>query len=311
MATDQYLRKCSLIVATGEQGLELSELRIQFKIEQSDLDSPNKAIIRVFNLSPTTAQRVQKEFQRVVLQGGYQTGKFGVLFDGTVKQVRRGRIDQTNTYLDILAADGDVAYNQGIVNKVMAAGSTAKQRLDTISQAMDLPVGYSADLPSGALSRGKVMFGMGRDYLRDLTNTTGTTWSIQNGKVVVLPLGGYLPGEAVKISSGTGMIGLPEQTEQGIEVKVLLNPALRIGGLVQIDNASIQRAFLPVNLFTPGEITQEKFPNLYPKVTDDGFYRIYVAEHEGDTRGVPWYTNLVCLAIDKSAPASSAVLSKE
>ena len=30
----------------------------------------------------------------------------------------------------------------------------------------------------------------------------------------------------------------------------------------------------------------------------DGFYRVFVAEHEGDTRGQAWYTNLILLAVN-------------
>jgi hypothetical protein len=43
-------------------------------------------------------------------------------------------------------------------------------------------------------------------------------------------------------------------------------------------------------------------------VTNDGFYRVLVAEHVGETRGNDWYTELTFLDVDISSLASSSVL---
>lgn len=303
----QWLRKVGLIVSSGSSGLDLSSFRIRFRVQQWDVTSaPNHTIIRVYNLSDDTAKSVQKEFQRVTLQAGYEGGSFGVIFDGTLKMARRGRESPTDTYLDILAADADVGRNFSVVNKTLAAGATPKDQMNAVIAAMGLPTGYVPDLPAGALSRGKVLFGMARSRMTDIASSSGTTWSVQNGQVVVIPLTGYRPDQAVVLNSNTGMIDKPEQTEDGIHVKTLINPRVKIGTLVQINNASIQRAFLGGdNLFFQGRL--ETLPGLLPKVTDDGFYRVYVAEHYGDTRGTDWYSDLTCLAIDASAAPAQSV----
>jgi len=36
-------------------------------------------------------------------------------------------------------------------------------------------------------------------------------------------------------------------------------------------------------------------------------YFILVAEHNGDTRGVDWYTNMICLRIDPSTNPINSV----
>lgn len=303
--SDQWIRKCVLVVSAGGKGLDLSQMRIVFKTFQSDARTPNHAIIRVYNLSDDTAQRVQREFTDVTLQAGYENGHFGVIFKGTIKQVRRGRINATDTYTDVLAADGDLAYTQAVINKSIARATATDQR-DAARQAMNIPNGYVADLPQSALSRGKVLFGMAGDTLSTVADTAGMTWSIQGGELVMIGLTSYRPGEAVVLNSATGLIGLPEQTEAGISVRCLLNSNLRIGSLVRIDNASVQRAFLgPEFLFTPGRLEDVK--GFQPKIADDGYYRIYCCEFDGDTRGAPWYANLICLAVDKSAPPDKSV----
>lgn len=305
--TDQYLRKCSLTVSKNGTGIDLSSLRIAFKTVQSDVETPNHAIIRVFNASDATAEAA-KEFSAIRLQAGHETGAFGTIFDGTIKQVRRGRVDQVNTYIDFLASDGDVPYNFGVVSKSLPAGATAQDELNAICQAMGLPVGYVPNLPPGAAQRGQVKFGMGRSHIRDLAEKNGMTWSIQNGKLQMIPVTSYKPGEAVVLNAVTGMIGLPEQTQGGILVKCLLNPKLQIGGLLQIDNASIQKAFTGGSqLFQTSDQIAVTNSKTLPKTTADGFYRIYVCEFQGDTRGRPWYTDITCLAVDRSAPAETSV----
>ena len=301
--TDQWLRKCTLAVApqNGDIGLDFSDLRVRFSVRRADIQTPNTLEARVWNVSEETATRVRKEFTRVVLQAGYQYGNFGTLFDGDVKQVRWGRENQTDTYMDILAADGDEAYNFAVTNTTLAAGSTPTDHAWAAQAAMAehrIKAGYMPDPSDQKLPRGKAMFGMSRDYLRDAAGALGCSWSIQDGYLQLVPLTSYLPDEAVVLTSKTGMVGMPEQTQDGIKSRCLLNPLLKIGGRVQIDNKSVQQMRIDMSYTAI---------NFFPKVADDGFYRLLVVEHHGDTRGTEWYSDLICLALDDTVPASLAV----
>lgn len=302
----QWKRRASLVVAQGSDGLDLSQLRFTFSVRQADIQTPNVATIRVYNLSDQTSQSVQKEFSRVILQCGYEGGAFGVIFDGTIKQVRRGREDAITSYIDILAGDGDAGLNFAILNASLAGGSTPTERIQAASGAMapyDVGVGYLPDVEGPTLPRGKVLYGMSRDELRAQSSAAGLTYSIQNGKLVFLPLNGFKPGEAVVLNAQTGMIGWPEQTDAGIRVKCLINPQLEIGAKLQLDNKSILQA-----LQNPSLQGQLDFANLQASVSlnDDGLYRIYVIEHTGDTRGNDWYSDIVCLSVDGTVPMGLA-----
>jgi hypothetical protein len=292
----QYLRKVSLVVGDDADGLDLSQLRITFTIRQWDLQTPNSAIIRVWNPSDETTSKVQKEFTRLVLQAGYQDGPFATIFDGSIIQAKAGRANATDTYLDLIAADGDEAYNFAVVSKSLAAGSSRKDHVAAATAAMadhGVTPGYQPDDLGGApLPRGKVMFGMARDHLRATTADGDAKWSIQNGQTQIVPLTGVIPGPAVVLNAATGMVGIPEQTQDGIKVRCLLNPEIQMGRAVQINNADINRAPLSVSL-------QGQVQNAFlPRVADDGFYRTIVAEHVGDTRGNDFYTDLTCIALD-------------
>ena len=299
MSVQQFGRKVSLIIGfdSGE-ALDLSELRIVFRVQRGDLQTPNSARIRVYNVSANTARRAQsKEFTRVVLQAGYE-GNYGIIFDGQIKQVRRGRESQTDTFIDITAADGDSAYNFAVVNTTLAAGSTPADHVAAVCTAMGqygVQQGDLPELPSNPLPRGKVMFGMARDFMRWTARTTQTVWSIQDGKVVMVPETAYMPGEIPVITSATGMVGLPQQTANGLEVKMLLNPSVKIGRLIWLDNASIQQYEYSLNV---GQQAENERIEMQAKLQDDGFYYVMLAEVSGDTRGEEWYTSVICLAAD-------------
>ena len=299
----QYLRQCSLIVADKKgDGLDLSRLRVTFTITKSDASTPNHAAIKVYNLADTTVNQVRAEFTRVILKAGYE-GNLGVIFDGTIKQTRVGREDGVNSYIEIFAADGDEAHNFAYVNTTLAAGATQANQITAATVPMEqfgVTPGYTGDTGSARLPRGKPMFGMSRDYLRQSAQSTSTTWSIQDGRVNVVPLTGVLPGTAVVLSPSTGLIGTPEQTEDGISIKCLINPTLRVGGLVRLDG----RVILEGENKDAGKDGEAKVQS---PLAPDGVYRILTVGFDGDTRGTDWYANLVCLSADLTAPKGEEV----
>lgn len=312
--TRQFKRRASLILVEGDQAIDLSAFHFTFNTVQQDVESPNNCSIRVYNLSPATVSKIQGEFSKVVLQAGYE-GSFGVIFQGTIKQYRLGKQNGTDTYLDILAADGDEAYIKATLSQSLAAGwnqtDTVKAAVKSM-EAFGVQAGFTSDLSTlgGTIPapRGKVLFGMSRALLRNATRNMLTTWNIQDGKVNVLRTDGYLPGEVVVLTAATGLIGVPEQTNEGIRVRCLLNPKIVIGGLVQVDNKTINQTVQQKDN-EPRRIYNSRTALQFLATTaSDGFYRVFVAEHEGDTRGQNWYTNLVCLSMN---PASQKVVDQK
>lgn len=299
-----YGRKASLVVRQGDKGLDLSAMHFKFQTVQEDAESPANCAIRVFNLKQETVAAIRGEYSRVVVQAGYD-GNYGLVFDGTIKQYRIGREpDGVNTYLDILASDGDLAYNWATCRRVLAPGSTPMQRLREATaplEGLGVKLGTVVEGSMGTggiLPRGKVLFGMAKTMIRSQVQNMGATWSIQDGKIKVIALEGYLPGEAVVLTSGTGLIGRVEQTEEGMKVRCLMNPKLVVGGTVKIDNASINQTLqqnpdaAPLRYNHPYTGLQQ-----LADISADGLYRIYVAEYVGDTRGPDWYVDLTCLTI--------------
>lgn len=310
---NQFGRKASLVVSTGTVGLDLSGFRFTFRTTNSDAQTPNTLYVRVYNLSPETVAKIgtntSTEFDTVTLQAGYEGGNYGIVFSGSIKQTATGRERNVDSYLDIWAADSDLWYNFSVISKSVAAGQTPEQVIEAITGSASSngtpPVKFAEDAggliagsvasTASALSRGKVLFGMSRDYARDWAGKYGFRWSLQNGEFTLVPIAGYRPGEAVVLSSTTGLVGIPEATQDGVRVRALLNPLIRIGCLVQIAKSDI-------NQLTSQQQGLKYDAAIATVVTSAGFYRVMTAEFSGDIRGQEWYVDMVCLAVDVSAP---------
>lgn len=299
----QYFRRVKLIVGSpGGPGLDLSDLQFKFNVRRGDIQTPNSATIRIYNLSETTVRTLQtKEFSQLILQVGYKDGNFGTIFNGSIKYKYTGNESNIDSYLDLVAADGDSAYNFAVVNTSLAAGSKPEDHLSVLATAMgtyDVALDPTQPtLRTNTLPRGKVMYGMARDYVRVLAQSNGCSWSIQDGKLQLILQTSYRPGDPIVLTSATGLIGFPEQTQNGIRVRALLNPSIKIGSRIQIDNASVQKFRFGLNI--QAEVQQQQF---LPKLSDDGMYKVLIAEHDGDTRGNIWYTDIICISINTAIP---------
>lgn len=305
MSVVQYIRKASLIIGQDAgKAMDLSELRFRFSVTRGDIQTPNEANVRIYNIKEDTITSLQSmEFTRLVLQAGYG-GNYGIIFDGQIKQTRRGRENQVDTYLDVTAADGDSMYNFSVSAFSLAAGSNSpKNVIEEMLKGMaeySVSKGYVPDnLAGDSKVRGSVCFGMTRDELRKIAKDTNTSWSIQDGKLNMIPITAYKPGDIPVITAETGMIGLPEQAQNGIHLKTLLNPNIKIGQLVKLDNASIQKYKYDLSL---GASARNLMTEQVLKTNADGYYYVMIAEHHGDTRGNDWYTDLTCLSADATIP---------
>jgi hypothetical protein len=331
--SDQFLRRWSLVLGTGTPGtapagdsLVLStsdeglDPRIKFEVRQADNQTPNTAIIRCYNLADTTALKAVTEFTRVVLSAGYMTGRFGVIFDGNIKQFKKGRESTTETYLDIFAADGDLAYNTASISQTIAAGSTSEERFKALQKAwadagLQTPPN-AFDLKEQILPRDRVYWGMTADETQWFAKSHDATWNITNGKFVLTPNTAYASGDIVVLTSQTGMIGFPEATQDGVMVTCLLNPSIQLRQRIKLDNKSINFYFAP-----GGSPTGESgviFPgyaggvNYFASPATDGIYCALVIDYSGDSRGYagsPWYNIMTCLSVDPSSGQGSSVKS--
>jgi hypothetical protein len=291
---------------SGGEGLELSALRVSFNVHSNTATTPAALEARIYNLSPDTMKKVV-QFGRVKLMAGYKYAQYGVIFDGKVVQYRRGKENPTDTYLEINAFDGD-DLSKSITRRRYEAGTKESHILNDLIRDTGMPAGdVSPAVGTQILVRPWIMAGMTQKYIRDLMLKYNANCYPELGKLHVVPQREYRKSEIVVLSPRTGLVGIPEATPEGIQIRCLLNPKLRLGGLVQLDNKLISGvAFIPGS----GEINESTYYSgqfsdaVYHKIpvpqptSPIGQYKIYAIEYSGDNRGQPWYCDLICLGLN-------------
>ena len=307
----QWIRKVQLIItkrgrpqALVADGLDLSDLHFRFQVTSADIETPNLMTVRVFNLDPETMRAIIKEYDQVSLAAGYVHANFSLIFTGTIRQFKRGREGAVDGFLEVLAADNDLGYNFGFINTTLSP-EQQRSTWEDVYQQCATSMGVQTDPQTAEMlqreagtqgnifmPRGRVLFGMTRTILRQMADSIDATWSVQNGVLILTKTTGVRAGTAVVLGPETGLIGVPEATDAGVEARCLLNPQIKIG--VQVSIAS--------NLINETTQLSRFRPTLAPvaALANNSLYRVLATEHVGDTRGQDWYTDIVGMALDPS-----------
>lgn len=304
--SQQYGRVAKLVVGpdSGEGSLDVSQLRLSFEIRNATVASPKTGTFRIYNLAPATALRFNNEFTRVQFSAGYEDPGPQQLFTGEIAIVRQSRRD-VDTYIEIVCQDGDKGYNYGVVSTSLSAGWTADDVYAALLKVLatyGIAAGYKPAFTTEAGLRGYVLYGMVSAYLTNLAIAQGCDWFVDDGKLNMVPKKETLPGGVPVLTSATGLLGVPEQTVDGISAQCLLNPTIKAGGKIQIDNASIATAKLNATAYLATDVP------FFAGTDKDGFYKALCVTHTGDTRGDDWMTSMICIAVDGTAPVGGPTL---
>lgn len=329
----QFLRACSILVADQKgNGVEItppgeSILRARFTVGYQST-TPAAFHCRVYNLSNTTVQKItnlaNEPFNRssglpafqtsakIIFKAGYgDISQIPVLFNGQVYQMRVGKERNTDTFLDIFAQDGSMSHYTDSMNTTFSKGYNNTDVYNALGASLGKwgvttnPPPMGLDGPAAV--RGKVLYGKTTSHITSLAFNNNFTWAIQDMQLQAIPKYSFAPGSLVVVNSETGMIGIPEQTDQGIQCTVLLNPAIKWGTQIHINQNDIVHLTNKdqglVTSTTSGQATG------VPPLNADGRYVVLHAEHTGDTRSNEWYTKFVCLTVDPTAvkPATPGI----
>lgn len=231
----QFGRQWQLDVINDSETIVITNLRVAFEIDKTINEKPNPATFQVWNLNRDHLNQIlSQQFKKVVLSVGYETLR--TIYSGDIVKTRVKR-DGLDFILTIECSDGFKAYTQARVATTLKSGADDKQILAEIQKTMPEVQAGALDLPNPRkLPRGRVLNGNSRDVLSRIARNHQADWSIQDGNLIFLPKNKVLNDEAVLLSQESGMVGSPEQTDDGLELSCLLNPALQIGGMVEVQS---------------------------------------------------------------------------
>jgi hypothetical protein len=226
----------------------------------------------------------------------------------------------------IQAVDGNNAWNNATINQTVAAGYTVqdlhRQALQNLAP-FGITQGITPAMPPTVFPRGRTMYGSTRDILHNISKQCDATWQFVGGKVDMVPDDKYVH-EAIVLNSQTGLIGMPQQTMgAGVNVRCLINPNIRLNGLIQLDQASVYRTALSTSDIQQaggritetnenGNLTVTGIASSAPpaSIATDGVYIVRGMSYTGDTRGQAWYMELMCAARGSADLATSTALQR-
>ena len=255
------------------------QFRIVFNILIDFGGSISYADIAIYNLNESTALKVLGRDKEISFRGGY-VDTIGKLFKGRITNVLRER-NGPDTIVRILAKGGSQPKQQ-IVN--VALGKNAK--VVDIIKACATATGYPLEINNDDFvnidpyPRGYTCTGDPFVQLDSLSKRHKFRYTVDNDRLTVVGDNSFVKGEPVVINELNGMEGIPEITENGVDVSVRLSPKLKIGGRVDIQS----------------ELATFNFSNMYfqniPKNAGTGIYKVYRLSHVGDSYGESWSSKI-------------------
>lgn len=266
--TQLWNRAFDLTVST----LHLTGFRCKFKVEKTLKPEPNKALIEIYNLSaehraflsdlaPGKAISVGKKKTKVAkpvtgkvpirLEAGYEDPGPELIYFGDLRTVD-SEIDGGDWVTSISTGDGERAYRTARINQSFGAKTPASTALRAAVKALGIGEGNLSQVVSklklqgsaSLLARGLVMSGSAARALTDLCRSADLEWSIQDGTIQFVDFGKVLSGQAVVLKPGTGLIGSPNVSADGVmNCKSLIVPGLRCGGMVVLKSSLVEGNF--------------------------------------------------------------------
>lgn len=282
-----------------ETVLDVSDLHVTFEVKQNALGQPAIAHVCVHNLNATAEGIILERGHALMIEAGYAP-QYGVIFEGDIIQVFRNKENGVDYKLEMIAATAADFLGINYCRTSLAAGSTPRQIVETVASQSLAPIeveNISDNIVDTPLPRGKVIFGYPGDVLNDIAKGNDGFYQVTvNGKLEFRKYTDPIPEDkCLELTPWTGLVGTPEYTDEGINIKMLLNPNVQIHTLIKINNEWIQRKAIDL-----GNVTNPNLNGGGSKVADqnlvfdqDGEYEVYSLTHSGDTHSEEWFTSVV------------------
>lgn len=277
-----------VIVTAGLRGqtdpLEVSGLRIVFKIEKTLEKTPNNSTVEIYNLSSKSRAVFEQKGAAIRVTAGYGDRAKDIFIGDIATAVTKRTGPDIITSIE--AADGLLEYQTKEADLSFAAGSKVGSVFDQLVSAFGLSKGEVQGLDendeylNGVSFAGKVHNAL--DTV--IGKQPNLSWSIQDGQVQVLPKSSGSIRAAVILTPETGLIGSPfkrvvlnqdiakkkdgKDAENGVKIKALLNPELSPGQLIDLRAQFVT-----------------------------GIFKIEKVTHEGDTHAASFYSDIEAIVV--------------
>ncbi len=250
----------------------IKDLRMRFDIEKKIGKEPNTCMVIVTNLSEASRGIFEKRPLSIRLDAGYDSD-IERLFAGDLISAKSTLVG-TDWETELQLADGARAFMTAHVKRSYRAGTTVRTCLRDVAKSFGLSLPKMTGPKFNPLDKqfatGVVLFGLAHRELTRLLKPGRFEWSIQDGKLQILPPFVAKTETKLIISQDSGLVGSPEfgtPEKEGkpplLTIVSKLRPRASPGGLIEVKSQSI-----------------------------NGNYRLSTVKHLGDNYSDPWDTTM-------------------
>ncbi len=213
--------------------------------------------VRQYILKETSPFNTNRTRKSITLEVGRESYGTSLLYQGDIYRSRQGQAPDTILSLRCLTG----AFLKGNIIKRSLIGTTP---LSGIAQNVASDNGLDLNfLVPEKMIKSYSYTGNSLGQVGLLGDLSGADAFVDGGTLTVKPKDMPLPGSVRLISRESGMIGVPELTEQGVRVTFLYDPATRLGSEIEIVSDQYREA--------------------------EGRYVIYKLNYQITNRDVPFY----------------------
>lgn len=233
-------RVCELTVGA----LKFTGLRVSFSITSTVGSKPNTAEFSIYGLSETSRAACTVKGTELRLVAGY-TETAALVFAGQVQHGESMR--QSGGWVTVLEAKDGMPQWTARVRKSLHSATKHRDLVKTLAEQMGLQVSAEqlALAGTGATAGPTTMYGFAHAEMDVLCRTLGLEWSIQRGRLMLVPEGTATTETAVLLTPETGLVGAPERQAQEkgkkriVQVVSKLQPTLKPGRLIDLRSETL------------------------------------------------------------------------
>ena len=275
---------------------ETSNLRATFDILQPGYVQFWYGDIVLYNLNTKTTETLLQKGMTVTVSAGYENGNYGQIFKGKLFQPFWERDNVVDFKMTLHCVIGPDKLGNNFVSFAQSAYATQAQLVRRIVEEALNPLG-NVTIPKGIkptqFPRAQTIFGTPDEFLAWVAADNQYAYYVDDDGLVLSDLSDSAtsgeiftyspPSLSGQVASAPGsIVGVPQQTQDGLSFRVLLDPRLKVQYPPQqakIDNSVIR--------FIKAQIGQR-----VSILDQDGIYKVAAVRHVGDTRGPQWYSEV-------------------
>ena len=295
-----FNRVCEIVVGKPDgKAISIEYLRMEFRIEKSSGTTPNKGIVKIYNMNTESRALVETVNNIVIIKAGYEQDSGAItLFTGTTTRSLSIK-DGPDIVTELELNDGVIPFRDAKVSLSYPPNTPALTVLSGVADAFGLVIKSSiSGITNKNYSSGFAFAGKVRDAMNKVCQFLDIEWSIQNNEIQIIKKGGVFADTAVVLSSDTGMIGYPMREAKSMTEKAAAKKGVKYpqAGVVRrkIMLEGDEKQKLEVQGYKVKSLLNPLiYPGSYVQLNSFGidgeFFRVESCDYVGDTHGADWY----------------------